>query len=79
MNKQTFDSIRIGQRMCSVTRPGTFPTAELAERVGEVIEKHETRWGYNLVIECEDGSTEHGATSAKNPNTDKGIGWYRIE
>lgn len=75
ITREQFDQIKIGQTMCAVTGPGQFPQPGMCRFTGKVIAKEETRFGRSLKVQSADGQIEW-ASSAHDPKTHKGIGFY---
>ncbi|MEA1997742.1 MAG: hypothetical protein U9N61_00240 [Euryarchaeota archaeon] len=70
MNKQEFESVKLGERIGFVFCPGESPE----HNQGVVTAKVEVSWGFHVSVKKEDGQwlTVEGFT-------DKGIGCYRLD
>lgn len=70
MEKQEFDTVKIGMKVGFVFGPGEFPQ----HNAGTVMAKVEDKWGFHLDV-CEDNGNQVSVEGF----TDKGVGCYLLD
>jgi hypothetical protein len=70
MEKQEFDTVKIGMRVGFVFGPGEFPE----HNQGTITAKVEDRWGFHV-----DANTDKGNSTSVEGFMTKGIGCYRLD
>jgi hypothetical protein len=69
----------IGDKVAIVTGPGQFPKYGMCEATGTIVDREETRFGTDYVIECDDENGDSPRTEYFHERyTTVGIGVYFV-
>lgn len=71
MDREEYDTIKLGERVGFVFGPGEFPE----HNQGTVTAKREDEWGFHAQVKMDNGSNSESVDGF----TKKGIGCYRLE